>query len=249
MKLALLLFAASNAAAFVIPDQQLLSEFRRESLDPDAVIPSHISNFGDLLAGAEHYMFYAAEVSESIHVLGCGDIEDVDDLNEELAIQEGPPHHKPPHHKPPHHKPKPEDPHHGKPNLTIYEMIKASNHTTIFAELVSEFDDIVKRLNSTSANYTLFVPIDEAFAKFKHHPKPPKEYLKKFVTYHISEQLYPARRIFFSRTIPTLLEQDELGPYPQRISTQFGPRGLSLNFLARIVKSNLVSLSCLSLLP
>jgi hypothetical protein len=238
MKLAFLLSAASIAAAFVIPDRQLLSEFSQESLNPNAVIPSHLSNFGDFLAGAENYMFYAAEVSQSIDVLGGGDFDYMDDLNEEFAI----------HHKPPHHKPKPEDPHHGKSNLTIYEMIKASNHTTIFAELVSEFDDIVKRLNSTSANYTLFVPIDEAFAKFKHHPKPPKEYLKKFVTYHISAQLYPAQRVFFSRTIPTLLEQHELGPYPQRISTQFGPRGLSLNFLARIVKSNLVSISCFFLL-
>lgn len=68
----------------------------------------------------------------------------------------GPPHdgpHHPPHDGPPHHGGPHHPPHHGPPNHTVYEMIANSKYTTKFAKLLNEYPDLVKKLNSTKANY------------------------------------------------------------------------------------------------
>ncbi|OAX78293.1 hypothetical protein ACJ72_07401, partial [Emergomyces africanus] len=131
-------------------------------------------------------------------------------------------------------------PGHGHFNMTLYEMINASTHTKTFAKLVSKFDDIVDILNkTTSSKHTVFVPTDKAFARFKHHKDIPDKILKRVLMYHIAPQQYSRHDVFSLRTIPTSLERAELGPYPQRICTQFGLKGLTLNFYASIVKSNL----------
>jgi len=135
-------------------------------------------------------------------------------------------------------------PHHGhkrKPSKTIYQLISDSKHTKIFAHAISEFKEIVDALNSTQANLTVFVPIDSAFRKFKSHPHPkiPKEYLLKFLKYHISPDARSKRELFSVQTIPTLLDQGNAAGYPQRIRTQFSLRGLTLNFFNRIIKSNI----------
>jgi uncharacterized surface protein with fasciclin (FAS1) repeats len=147
-----------------------------------------------------------------------------------------PPHRKPPHHKPPHHKP-----HHGPPptaNLTIYELISLSNHTKIFKKLVDKFDDIVDLLNSTEANYTLFVPADSAFEHIPKDKKPSDEFLAKVVKYHILEGLYPARKAFSSPTLPTILEEKLLGG-PQRLRTSVGIiSGVHLNFYSKVIRAN-----------
>jgi len=161
---------------------------------------------------------------------------------------DGPPHHGPPGHGPPGHgrpgKPgkgrKPHHPPHGPPNETIYELISKSKYTTKLAAAIDEFPDLVELLNGTKANHTLFAPTDKAFEKIpKHAPKPPKEFLEKLLTYHVSPEFYPAGRIFTSRTIPTALEATAIGKVPQRISTQIGFRGLSLNFYSRVVAINI----------
>ena len=130
-----------------------------------------------------------------------------------------------------------------KSNLTLYEMINKSEHSTVFAKFVSEFDDIVKKLNSSLSTHTVFIPTDKAFEKYSHVPKPPKEYLRSFVEYHIAPNVLPLREIFSSRTIPTLLEQSELGRYPQRISIQLSLRGLMLNYMSHPIRPNIVSSS------
>lgn len=155
-----------------------------------------------------------------------------------------PPHHGPPHDGPPHHGP----PHHGGPghksNLTVYQLIASSNYSTKLTKWIDEFPDIVDALNSTDVgNVTVFAPIDSAFDKIPEHaPKPSKETLKKILSYHISPKFYPAGRVLVTRTIPTLLVSEELGdkPLPQRLSTNIGPRGLSVNFYSRIVAVDIV---------
>lgn len=49
--------------------------------------------------------------------------------------------------------------HHHKPNLTVYELISKSRYTTKLAELIDEFPDLVKALNGTEANYTVFARV------------------------------------------------------------------------------------------
>lgn len=199
-----------------------------------------------------------ADISESLHDSAVKYSEDFQnafagdewlktaDYNLDL-VEDGPPHHGPPHHGPPGHGPpgrKPpgrgkrphHPPHHGPPNATIYELISKSKYTTKLAAAIDEFPDLVDLLNGTKANYTLFAPTDRAFEKIpKHAPKPPKEFLKKLLTYHVSSEFYPAGRVLVSRTIPTELEAEAIGKVPQRISTSIGISGLHLNFYSRVV--------------
>ena len=143
----------------------------------------------------------------------------------------GPPHHGPPRHRKPHH-----PPHHHKPNMTLYELISKSKYTTKAAKLIDEFPEIVEALNSTAHNYTVFVPTDKAFKKIpKHAPKPSKEMLKTILEYHASKEFFPAGRVFARTTIPTALKDEAIGGFPQRLSTQVGLRGLTINFYSRVV--------------
>ena len=42
-----------------------------------------------------------------------------------------------------------------KPNLTVYELISKSKYTTKLAALINEYEDVVKLLNGTAANYSM----------------------------------------------------------------------------------------------
>ena len=131
--------------------------------------------------------------------------------------------------------------HHHKPNKTVYELIAESKYTTKLAALVNEYDDLVDLLNGTAANYTVFAPIDRAFEKIPEDaPKPSKETLKKVLTYHVSSDFYPAGRVLTTHTIPTLFEGELLGGEAQRLSTNIGLRGLTVNFYSRIIAIDVV---------
>jgi len=135
----------------------------------------------------------------------------------------------------------PKHPHHGhsphrKPNLTVYQIIAGSKYTTKLAKLIDEFPELVKTLNGTDANYTVFAPTDAAFAKLPHHgEKPPKELIEKVLKYHVSPEFYPAGRVLVTHTIPTALEPESLGGDPQRLRVGLGLRGLAVNFYSRII--------------
>lgn len=137
-------------------------------------------------------------------------------------------------------------PHPHKPNQTVYELIASSKYTTKLAKLISEYDDLVEALNGTAANYTVFAPTDRAFEKIPEHaPKPSKEFLKALLTYHVSPEFYPAGRVLVTRTIPTLLKSPALGkkPLPQRLSTNIGFHGLTVNYYSRVVAVNIVRIT------
>lgn len=133
---------------------------------------------------------------------------------------------------------------HGPPNMTVYQLISESKYTTKLTELINEYDDLVQLLNGTAANYTLFAPIDSAFEKVPDDaPKPSKELLKKVLTYHVSSDYYPAGRVLVTHTVPTLLAEEFLGGEPQRLSTNIGLRGLTVNFYSRIIAVDIVCAS------
>jgi len=157
-----------------------------------------------------------------------------------------PPHHghppfRPPHHGPPKKGKRPHHPpHHHKPNLTIYEMISKSKYTTKLAKLIGEDEELVALLNSTKANFTVFAPTDNAFAKIpKGAPKPPKEFIKKVLLYHITPDVYPAGRLLFSHTVPTLLNETLLGDKAQRLVARLGFKGVAINYFSRVVAANI----------
>ena len=130
--------------------------------------------------------------------------------------------------------------HHHKPNQTVYELIAKSKYTTKLAALINEYEDLVQLLNGTSANFTIFAPTNYAFEKIPEHaPKPSKEELKKILTYHVSGEFYPAGRVLVTHTVPTLLAGEGIGGEPQRLSTNIGIKGLTVNFYSRIVAINI----------
>ncbi|KAI9725717.1 MAG: hypothetical protein M1828_002600 [Chrysothrix sp. TS-e1954] len=132
---------------------------------------------------------------------------------------------------------------HNKPNMTVYQLIASSKYTTKLAKLVNDYPDLVDALNGTAANYTVFAPTDNAFKKIPEGaPKPSKEQLKDILLYHVSADFYPAGRVLVTRTIPSLLKSDYVGPrkgLPQRLSTNVGLRGLTVNFYSRIIAINI----------
>lgn len=137
-----------------------------------------------------------------------------------------------PHHPRPPHGGHGRHGHHGDPDKTIYELIKENKHTTRFAKLVEEHDEIKELLQDTKHNHTLFVPTDRAFEHIPHHggghkhggggdgdddddgghKGPSKEFLLALLKYHITPGLYPLHRIHASRTLPTTLHPPALSP-------------------------------------
>lgn len=186
--------------------------------------------------------------------------EEMDIFDERIAFsgpgseEEEPPHHRrpgppppdhdhpehPPHRGPPHRRPgrgrRPHHPH--RTNLTVYQIIAESKYTTKLAELINDMPDLVKELNNTEANFTIFAPVDSAFAKIpKDAPKPSKEDLKKILAYHVTPDFYPAGRVLRSHTIPTLFNSKALAKdgAPQRLAVKITLRGLTLNYISRVI--------------
>lgn len=130
--------------------------------------------------------------------------------------------------------------HHDPPNQTVYELIATSKYTTKLAAAISEYPDLVTLLNGTLANYTVFAPVDSAFEKIPEDaPKPSKEFLKKVLLYHVSPEFYPAQKVLVTHTVPTALTVDTVGIGPQRLSTNIGLKGLTVNFYSRIIAINI----------
>lgn len=136
-------------------------------------------------------------------------------------------------------------PHHEHHNLTIYQLISKSKYTTNLTSLIDEDKELVKLLNSTTTNHTIFAPTDYAFSKLPKHGdhKPSKEIIKKVLLYHILPDLYPAVKLLFAHTAPTLLESPSLGGHPQRVLVKFLGllRGVRVNYYAPVVAPNIVS--------
>lgn len=255
MKFTQLLPLAAIGTAFVVPDQELFSSLAIEdtkapsrSFFDDLPIPHHAwdnaedslgktfkcakNNWDDAVNYVEDF---AVNIKDDFKEAFAGDSW-LDSADYETDLFDRPPRRGSPHHgrRPPH------KPHHGKPNMTVYELINESKYTTKLAALINEDEELVTLLNGTSANFTLFAPIDKAFDKIpEHHKKPSKEFIKKLLTYHVSTGFYPAGRVLVSRTIPSALTGEFIGNEPQRLSTQISLRGLTINFYARIIAINI----------
>jgi uncharacterized surface protein with fasciclin (FAS1) repeats len=112
------------------------------------------------------------------------------------------------------------------------------------AKIIEGDKDLVQLLNSTTANYTVFVPTDLAFKRRpKHLQDLSTKALKDIILYHISPGLYPAIRLVFGHTAPTSLELKTLGGNPQRVLTRWlgFHRGLKVNYYSTVLAPNIVS--------
>ena len=245
-----LLLLAAVGTAFVIPDQEVFSSLAIENTRaPSNSWTNNLPSPDDAWETTEESISATFNFAKNIWDNAIKSAEDFaahigDDFQEAFGgeswlesadydtdLLDRPPHHRPHHPSRPHH-----PHHHEKPNKTVYELINESKYSTKFAELINEDKELVKLLNGTTANFTVFAPIDSAFDKIpEHHKEPSREFLKKLLTYHVSTDFYPAARVLVSRTIPTALGGEYLGDEPQRLSNQISLRGLTINFYARIV--------------
>jgi len=233
------------ASALVITDAEVFQNIEKSG---KSVLDS-AQNVLDDAFGKVHDVYdkvkdEAQNVYSKVHHAGC----DVDawlqgssfddsviDFDEDHDHPHHPPHHGPPHHGKPHH-----PPHDDKPNRTVYELISESKYTTKLAKLIDEYDDLVKLLNGTKANYTVFAPTDEAFEKIPDHgKKPSKEALKSILLYHVSDDFYPAGRVLHSYTIPTLYEPEKNLGHKQRLTVRVTLKGPAINFYSKLVAVNI----------
>jgi hypothetical protein len=235
MKFAVVLPFAALGSAFVLPDPNIFSQVaihdHGEQHDEVPAKSSLASWLGDTLD------YLPQAVRGGIHKLEDKFYDDLDTLSEEDEDDEydiGFPLAKP-------HDGDKKHGHH-LANLTIWEIISKSNHTTKFAKIVSEHEGIVELLNSTKANHTLFVPVDSAFKHIpEDHEKPSDEFVEALLKYHIGLDAYPARDVITAHTLPTVLNESWLGDKPQRLRTRVGLGGWNVNFYSKIVAANLVS--------
>ncbi|KAH9884831.1 FAS1 domain-containing protein [Xylariomycetidae sp. FL2044] len=244
MRYATILPFVATAAAVVIPDEatanQLVIDVEHQAEDPVSSWWDSLPSFEDLRSSAEETLGSTLDAFER-QANKFADLFPTIEIESEITDFLGPDHlisaaesgnghvvGKPGHH--------------GTTNLTVYQAIKASNYTKRFAAIVDEHEDVVKLLNSTSANVTAFVPVDKAFEKIPDHhkgKKPPKEFIEKLLKYHIVPGYWPAGRVLAHHTLPTALKAPELGGKPQRLRVRLGLFGVKINFYSKVIVINL----------
>lgn len=224
---------AAAASAFVVPDIEAFSQLPVHGQQPHHddsswqdwfpsadSISSSVHDVVDSLSSGAEETFHAVKGKLETELESIFD-EDASSAVEELDAAD---------------KPHRGGGRHGKSNQTIYQLISQSKYTTKFAELVDEHEDIVQLLNSTKANYTLFVPVDSAFEHIPKDKKPSKEFVESVLKYHIGLGLYPAGRVLVTHTLPTALDEPLLGNKPQRLRTSVGLlSGVRVNFYSKVV--------------
>jgi uncharacterized surface protein with fasciclin (FAS1) repeats len=126
-------------------------------------------------------------------------------------------------------------------NETLYDLIQNSRYSRRFAKMISEYDDLRERLRDERREYTVFVPTDEAFERIPENEKPSREFLEKILDYHVVPGEYSSGRIMAAHTLPTVLEERDLGHHHQRVRVSVGLFGIHLNFYSQLVASNIVS--------
>lgn len=246
MKFLNILPLAALSTAFVIPDEQVMSQVSIEShRAPESAfdklptkeqsITEFENSFSKLIDTSkdafDEAIDYVTETGEDVynkaHETGFAAQAWLDSASN--SIEDLGKHGKHSHHG-----------HCKKPNMTVYELIAKSKYTTKLAALINEYEDLVELLNGTAANYTIFAPTDKAFEKIPSHaPKPSKEQLKRVLLYHVSPEFFPAGRVLVTKTIPTALDVETLGIGPQRLSINLSLKLLTVNFYSRIVAINI----------
>ena len=234
MKLQILAFAA---AATSLSLGHHIKEWRESSIDTlDQIrheVEDHVRHTKHRGEKAAERLADRLESWDPLQELDIGGIDELDFDNDEHEHPDHPKH--PPPHPP--HRPPPEDRRnpHDQRDRTLYELIADAEHFSKLHDLIKDDEHIVQELNKTAANFTIFAPANIAFEKLeKRRHKPTKEAVKEALLYHSVAELYPAGRVLKSKTIQTLYHEKEIGTF-QRLAVDIGLRGLTLNYVARVV--------------
>ena len=178
MKLIQILPLVALSTAFVIPDEQVMSQLAIESdqtpesyleriPSKDEAIKQLQNSFAELVDTSKNALDeaieYVTETKEDVsdkayetayHVSSWLDsaADRVQELGEDVVpfSEDDEEHHGGKGRKG-------RKGHHGhckKPNMTVYELISKSKYTTKLAALINEYEDVVELLNGTAANYS-----------------------------------------------------------------------------------------------
>lgn len=227
MRTAVLLSAATLAKAMIIPNGDLIKDIKLEDRKghpffvdyPEYAAPSlkeKVEIISNEIASGAHSIMDTVK-AEFEHIFNQESVSEKEDFYPDVEVQD-----------------------HDFSNYTIYELISGSKHTTNFSKLVDKHDKIVKLLNDTDGEYTLFVPVDGAFAHIpKDHDKPSDEFVERLLQYHVGLDSYPAKRILATHTLPTALKESLLGDHPQRLRTSVGLSGVRVNVYSKVIAANI----------
>jgi hypothetical protein len=235
MKLFTALSLVTGVAASVLHDWSLVVD--QQSPTPKESDPSPWPALNSLLSNVRHsFESLADDIQGGMEDYFSSPFADDDDDDEDeidlSSIFDDLPG-RPGHHGPRQH------------NLTVYELIKSSKFASNFSSVLDSQKKLVKLLNSTDTNSTVFVPINRAFRGIPHDPdkKPPAEFVEKLLQYHVGDDAYFGRDLLHKHTIPTLLKEKMLGGEPQRLRVRVGLFGTNVNFYSKVVVGNVVSVS------
>ncbi|KAJ3041184.1 hypothetical protein HK097_002364 [Rhizophlyctis rosea] len=148
--------------------------------------------------------------------------------------------HPPPHPHPPHND-KPGD---GDAGKTILEVISNDEAFSKLWSFVKERETLVKALNSSDADLTLFAPVDSAFWEHggghgKHRPPPPPEIITQGLLYHVVDHQHKEEDLKNGQLLDTGLTLGSLGDKPQKIRVFEHKHHVALNLRSHIIKDDI----------
>ncbi|KAK1138741.1 hypothetical protein N8T08_002050 [Aspergillus melleus] len=122
---------------------------------------------------------------------------------------------------------------HSPPSMTVWELIRNDNRTSTFANVLGEFTHIVAGLNAPKAQFTVFVPTNEAFEHETFEWNLPSFYWMYLVGYHMGPGAFSRDVLSRMKTAPSFVFADIYQKYRQRISLQNLSDRFSFNYRAR----------------
>ncbi|KAL8381925.1 hypothetical protein RB595_005940 [Gaeumannomyces hyphopodioides] len=143
-------------------------------------------------------------------------------------------------------------------NSTIWDLISNGKYTTKFYKLASKYENVVRILNSTRTNITVFIPADDNFYfpgsgndndKDKKSSSsgdkdnkngPSSEFIEDTLLYHITWGHHMVSDLVHRHTLMTAYNETWLGSRPQRLRNRVGLfGGVRMNFFSKVMGANI----------
>lgn len=118
---------------------------------------------------------------------------------------------------------------------TLWEVLRGDERISKFAGVVGMFDDIVLGLSTPQANFTVYAPINEAFADEYFPPDLPWFYWKFLAGYQMGPGIVTRADLSSHGTVSSFVNADIFHTYRQRISVQSSGRKVTLNHKSELL--------------
>lgn len=112
---------------------------------------------------------------------------------------------------------------------TLWEVLRGDDRISKFADVVDMFDDIVLGLSTPQAKFTVYAPVNEAFANEYFPPDLPWFYWKFLAGYQMGPGVVTPADFSSHGTVSSFVNADIFHTYRQRISVQSAQGQVTLN--------------------